>query len=74
MSFSNLKSLLVSIPTRDFDLSTIGIPPILKSFMHFNASLTLLFLVSVTGSKIIPDSDLFTFLIFSACSFADKFL
>ena len=62
------------MPTKELVLSTIGIPPMLNSFMHFKASLTLLFFVRVTGSKIIPDSDLFTFLILSACCFIVKFL
>ena len=65
ISFSNLRSLFVTIPINLFCLSTIGIPPILYSFIKFNASLTVASLNKVMGSSIIPDSDLFTFLTFS---------
>ena len=59
-SFSNLKSLFVTIPL-NFPLSDIiGIPPILYFFIYFFASLTYAFSFSVTGSIIIPDSALFT--------------
>ena len=65
ISFSNLKSLLVTIPINLCFLSTIGIPPMLYSFIKFNASRTFASLVKVIGSNIIPDSDLLTFLTFS---------
>ena len=66
-SFSNLKSLFVTIPISFFSLSTIGIPPILYSFIKLLAFETNAVWYSVTGSKIIPDSDLLTFFTLSAC-------
>ena len=72
--FSNLKSLLVTIPFKKPESSTIGIPPILFSLMLFLASETTEFKGRVTGSKIIPLSALLTRLILSACNFIDMFL
>ena len=62
MSFSKRKSRFVTIPINFPALSIIGIPPMLYSLMQFNASLTVSSLERVIGSKIIPDSDLLTFL------------
>ena len=59
-SFSNLKSRLVTIPTKIPESDTIGIPPILYFFILFFASMTKESFVRVTGSIIIPDSALFT--------------
>ena len=42
--------------------------------MQFKASATVLDLDNVIGSRIIPDSDLLTFLTLSLCSSIDKFL
>ena len=66
LSFSNLKSRFVTIPIRTFLLLTIGIPPILYSLIQFLASETNEFSFNVTGSNIIPDSDLLTFFTLSA--------
>ena len=57
---SNLRSLLVTMPTRCLSLSTTGIPPIWYSDMRAKASLTVLPRWMVTGSYIIPFSALFT--------------
>ena len=62
-SFSNLKSLFVTIPFSLPLSDIIGIPPILYFFMLFFASLTNAVDFNVTGSIIIPDSALFTSLI-----------
>ena len=72
--FSNLRSLLVTIPLRIPFLFTIGIPPILFSFMLNFASLTIESNGKVIGSMIIPLSALFTFLTLLACSLMDMFL
>ena len=73
-SFSNLKSRFVTIPFKYPSLSTIGIPPILCSFMLFLASITIASKGSVTGSIIIPLSARFTFLTFMACCSIVMFL
>ena len=62
ISFSNLKSLLVTIPKSFTSSSTIGIPPILFSRIKANASPTVADKVKVIGSRIIPLSERFTFL------------
>ena len=72
--FSNLISLLVTIPFKKPESSTIGIPPILFSFMLFLASETVEVNGKVTGSIIIPLSARFTLLILSACCLIDMFL
>ena len=74
ISFWKRKSRLVTIPTSLFWSSTIGIPPILFSFINLNASATDASTVSVIGSKIIPLSDLLTFLTSRACLSMDIFL
>ena len=73
-SFSNLKSLLVTIPINLFSLLIIGIPPILYSFIHCLASKTNASFFKVTGFRIIPDSDLLTFFTLLACSSIDMLL
>ena len=60
LSFSNLKSRLVTIPTNFPVFETIGIPPILYFFIEFLASITNESESNVTGSIIIPDSALLT--------------
>ena len=72
--FSNLKSLLVTIPIKSKFSLTTGIPPILFSFIMANASLTEEFWGSVIGSKIIPLSERFTFLTSADWSEIDMFL
>ena len=66
-SVSNLKSRLVKIPTNLFVLSTIGIPPILFSFINFKASPIVAVTSSVMGSTIMPLSLRFTLRTCSAC-------
>ena len=74
MSFSNLKSRLVTIPINLPEFETIGIPPILYFFILFFASITRESFVRVTGSIIIPDSALFTNLTSLDWSSIDRFL
>ena len=59
-SFSNLKSLFVTIPFSLPLSDIIGIPPILYFFILLFACLTNAFNFKVTGSIIIPDSALLT--------------
>ena len=74
ISFSKRKSLLVTMPKRFIFSSTIGMPPILFSCITSNASPTVASNPNVIGSKIIPLSDLFTFLTSNACCSIDMFL
>ena len=78
-------NLLMRMQEEDFDKvievnlkspesSTIGIPPILFSFILFLASETTEFKGRVTGSIIIPLSARFTLLILSDCCLIDIFL
>ena len=60
LSVSKRKSRLVKIPTNLFPLSTIGIPPILFSFIKTKASPMVAFTSKVIGSTIIPLSLRFT--------------
>ena len=63
--FSKRRSRLVKIPANRCSLSTIGIPPILFSFINCMASPIVDSIERVTGSSIIPLSLLFTL---STCS------
>ena len=71
---SNLRSLLVRIPISLLFSSITGIPPILYVFMRLRASWSVASAVTVTGSMIIPLSERFTFLTWSAWSSMDIFL
>ena len=66
-SVSKRKSRLVKIPTSLLVLSTIGIPPILFSFINFKASPMVAVTSKVMGSTIIPLSLRFTLRTCSAC-------
>ena len=73
-SFSNLRSLLVTIPLRIPSLSITGMPPILYSLIRFIASPTVAFRLIVMGSNIITFSALLTLLTWAACFSTDMFL
>ena len=60
MFLSKRRSRLVSMPTSILLLSTIGIPPILLSFIIFSASPTVASGFNVMGSRIRPFSERFT--------------
>ena len=72
--FSNLRSLLVTIPFRIPFLSITGIPPILYSLIKFIASATVASRLIVIGSKIITFSALLTRFTCAACFSTDIFL
>ena len=72
--FSKRKSRFVTIPINSLLELTIGIPPILYFSILVLASETNAVTGRVTGSKIIPDSERFTDLTFSACSSIVMFL
>ena len=72
--FSNLISLFVTIPFKKPESSTIGIPPILFSFILFFASETVESKGKVIGSIIIPLSARLTLLTLSAWFLIDIFL
>ncbi|MNE26055.1 hypothetical protein D3C80_1194060 [compost metagenome] len=65
--FSKRKSRLVTIPFKIWFSSTTGMPPMLNSLITCFASPTVAVRGKVTGSIIIPDSALFTFLTSAAC-------
>ena len=68
LSRSKRRSRFVTIPLRIPASSTIGIPPMLCSFIQSFASPTVEVSESVTGSMIIPLSARLTFLTCRACS------
>ncbi len=65
---SKRRSRLVRIPTSFLPASTIGIPPILFSFINCKASANVAFSNSVIGSMIKPLSLRFTLRTCAACS------